>query len=99
MYDEARGLDEFFARTEEASREVGGDYEIVCVNDGSRDDTLARLLERRRRDPRIKVVNFVAQLHFITLGVLGEYLGRVFHEVRGRPTYIIEPAHGFDDAD
>jgi len=57
MYDEARGLDEFFARTEEASREVGGDYEIVCVNDGSRDDTLARLLERRRRDPRIKVVN------------------------------------------
>ncbi|MDD9863381.1 MAG: glycosyltransferase family 2 protein, partial [Gammaproteobacteria bacterium] len=57
MYNEAPGLGEFFARTEKALREVGGDYEIVCVNDGSRDDTLARLLERHRRDPRIKVVN------------------------------------------
>ena len=57
MYNEAPGLGEFFARTEKALREVGGDYEIVCVNDGSRDDTLALLLERRRRDPRIKVVN------------------------------------------
>ena len=56
MFDEAQVLGEFFSRCEAA---LGGldDYEIVCVNDGSRDDTLARLLEHRARDSRIKVVN------------------------------------------
>jgi len=56
MFDEAQVLGEFFSRCEAA---LGGldDYEIVCVNDGSRDDTLARLLEYHGRDPRIKVVN------------------------------------------
>ncbi len=32
-------------------------FEIVFVNDGSRDDTLARLLARSSRDRRIRVVN------------------------------------------
>lgn len=57
MFNEAQGIDIFFSRCEAALREWGDSYEIVCVNDGSRDDTLARLLEYRRRDPRIKVVN------------------------------------------
>ena len=56
MFDEAQVLGEFFSRCEAALRGLG-DYEIVCVNDGSRDDTLARLLEYHGRDPRIKVVN------------------------------------------
>ena len=33
-------------------------WEVVCVNDGSRDDTLWRLLALRERHPRIKVVDF-----------------------------------------
>ena len=56
MFDEAQVLGDFVSRCEAALRGLG-DYEIVCVNDGSRDDTLARLLEYRGRDPRIKVVN------------------------------------------
>jgi len=57
MFNEAQGLDTFFSRCEAAMRELGDSYEIVCVNDGSRDDTLAKLIEHRRRNPRIKVVN------------------------------------------
>jgi polyisoprenyl-phosphate glycosyltransferase len=43
---------------------------------------------------------FVALLIFsgiqlITLGVLGEYIGRIYEEVRGRPLYLIEDALGF----
>ncbi len=32
------------------------DFELVCVDDGSRDDTLARLLALVERDPRVHVV-------------------------------------------
>jgi dolichol-phosphate mannosyltransferase len=35
-------------------------------------------------------------LHFIFLGVIGEYLGRVYQEVKSRPPYLIESIHGFD---
>ncbi len=33
-------------------------WSVVCVNDGSRDDTIDRLVEAHRRDPRIKVIDF-----------------------------------------
>jgi polyisoprenyl-phosphate glycosyltransferase len=32
----------------------------------------------------------------ISLGVLGEYLARVYDEVKGRPLYIVAEEHGFD---
>jgi len=32
-------------------------WSVVCVNDGSRDDTIERLIEAHRRDPRIKVID------------------------------------------
>jgi len=36
---------------------VGEACEIVCINDGSRDETLARLLEAQRRYPDVRVVD------------------------------------------
>ncbi|HEX3063962.1 MAG TPA: glycosyltransferase family 2 protein [Dongiaceae bacterium] len=33
-------------------------WSVVCVNDGSRDDTIERLIEAHRRDSRIKVIDF-----------------------------------------
>lgn len=44
MYNEAAVLDAFFARLDRVLPAVAAcDFEIVCVNDGSRDDTLMRL--------------------------------------------------------
>src|SRR5665213_973760 len=57
MYNEAAGLDVFFGRLIAALQQIGGDWEIICINDGSDDDTLARLKAWRDREPRIRIIS------------------------------------------
>jgi glycosyltransferase involved in cell wall biosynthesis len=57
MYNEEAGIDAFFARIEPVLAGVTPDYEIVCVDDGSSDRTLERLVARSAADPRVKVLS------------------------------------------
>ena len=38
----------------------------------------------------VLVVTFFAGLQLLSLGVIGEYIGRIYEEVRNRPLYIID---------
>jgi glycosyltransferase involved in cell wall biosynthesis len=58
MYNEEENIDAFFMAVLAVLEKLTGDYEIVCVNDGSTDNTLKKLLEHHERNPRIKVINF-----------------------------------------
>ena len=40
---------------------------------------------------------FAFALQMIALGVLGEYIGRMYQEVKGRPTYLVKDRIGFED--
>ena len=45
--------------------------------------------------PTIMVtVLFLGGVQLLSLGILGEYLGRVFNEVKGRPGYFINSYNG-----
>jgi glycosyltransferase involved in cell wall biosynthesis len=42
------------------------------------------------------VVTFFSGIQLLSLGVMGEYVGRIYDEVRNRPKYIIESRYGLD---
>jgi polyisoprenyl-phosphate glycosyltransferase len=39
-------------------------------------------------------VTFLAGIQLLSLGVLGEYIGRIFAEVKRRPLYLVEESLG-----
>lgn len=42
------------------------------------------------------MVLFLGSIQLISLGIVGEYLGRIYDEVRNRPLYVVNKAVGFD---
>ncbi|WP_082491195.1 glycosyltransferase family 2 protein [Duganella sp. Leaf126] len=58
FYNESEVIAHFFAQViPELERLPGIRFEIVCVNDGSRDDTLRQLVAHAERDARVRVID------------------------------------------
>ncbi|MEO1347313.1 MAG: glycosyltransferase family 2 protein [Cyanobacteria bacterium J06635_15] len=57
-YNEEPNLDYLFERLDKVMTQVEIPYEVVCVNDGSRDRTLEKLIDHHHCNSAIKVVNF-----------------------------------------
>jgi dolichol-phosphate mannosyltransferase len=43
------------------------------------------------------IVTFFSGIQLLSLGVMGEYVGRIYDEARQRPKYIVESRIGFDE--
>lgn len=57
MYNEEEGTELFFTRLVPVLESITTDFEIVCVDDGSSDLTMANLMRHHGRDSRIKVLS------------------------------------------
>ncbi len=57
MYNEQEVLEKLFAIVEPILQSTGMDFEVVCVNDGSKDNTLPLLLKLQTQKRYIKIVD------------------------------------------
>ena len=58
VYNESSNLDLFYERVLKVLKPLNLSYEILFIDDGSKDDSLEKLLEIRGRDSNVKVVQF-----------------------------------------
>lgn len=58
VYNEEEVLETSFRRMDEVMRNIGYDYEIIYVNDGSRDGSMRILRNIARDNPQVKVRSF-----------------------------------------
>lgn len=57
-YNESEAIDSFFSKIVPILNGLTLSFEIVCVNDGSKDDTLNKLIEVKKTVPQVKIIDF-----------------------------------------
>lgn len=58
IYNEASNIRPFYERLCAAMSPLAISWEMICINDGSRDQTLSELLLLQQTDPRLSVLDF-----------------------------------------
>lgn len=84
IYNESGNIDKLYARICEVMESTGEPWEMVTVNDGSRDDSIDKLIGYSEKDPRIKVINFARNFGHQTAVTAG------MDYTRGKAVIIID---------
>lgn len=57
LYNESDNIEYLFTRLITVVEEIGASYEVICINDGSKDNTLDKLLQLHQQNSTIKIIN------------------------------------------
>lgn len=97
IYNSSRYLDGFIPECIEALKKLNcSDFEIICVNDGSPDDSLLKLLELKRKYPQIYIIDFARNFghHYALFAGMaasaGKYVFLIDCDLEIRPGIIID---------
>jgi polyisoprenyl-phosphate glycosyltransferase len=96
VFNEELLVEELVRQISESLAQTGEDYEIICVDDGSTDNTLPLLLKSKERIPEIKIIslsrNFGHQAAY-TAGMVfakGEYIALMDGDLQDPPQLLPE---------
>ncbi|NPA37268.1 MAG: glycosyltransferase family 2 protein [Chlorobi bacterium] len=57
VYNEEELIDELIERVARTLKSIGEDFEIICIDDGSKDLTVKKLLEKKNQHNRLKIIS------------------------------------------
>jgi len=76
IWNEALVIPELYRRVLETMDSTGERWELICVNDGSRDQSLALLLALHAEDARVKIIDFSKNFgHQVAITAGADYAG------------------------
>ena len=96
LYNEEKLVDELMSRCLKVLNEIGDDFELIIIDDGSKDQTLEKLINRKENEKRIKIIslsrNFGHQAA-ITAGLefaRGDFVAMMDGDLQDPPELITE---------
>ena len=99
LYNEEKLVDELMSRCLKVLNEIGDDFELIIIDDGSKDKTLEKLINRKENEKRIKIIslsrNFGHQAA-ITAGLefaRGDFVAMMDGDLQDPPELITEMYH------
>ena len=99
IYNEEVLVEQLFHRTTQALSRITENFEVICVDDGSQDSSLEKLMAYHRAEPRFKVLvlsrNFGHQAAY-TAGLTyakGDYVVMMDGDLQDPPELIAEMYH------
>ena len=84
VYNEEKALEEFYRETTHVLEQISWDYELLFVNDGSRDGSQDILDRMAASDSRVRVISFSRNFGHEAAMIAGLDYSRRRHHLYGR---------------
>ena len=91
FFNEEESIKEFYKRLSETLKKINYDYEVICIDDGSKDKTFEKLSEINNQDSNWKLVSFSRNFGHqsaITVGqklATGDFIGIIDTDLQDPP--------------
>lgn len=94
VFNEQETIDELYLKTSAVLNSLTADWEVICVNDGSSDNTFSKLISVYEKDRRWKIISFSKNFghqRAVWAGLnhaRGEYVGVMDGDLQDNPAYF-----------